>query len=279
MHYLKRIYKRYDNEGIEALVYYFLKKFGINVKYNSFLDRKKKIISKKIFEICKGKVAFGIYKGTKLFEQQNYPESDYSSKLLGVYEEQIQTYIIRLQKKYNLKYIINFGSAEGFHIISLIKKKIFLKGLAFEIDSRKKSELKKNILLNNLIKKIKIFDQANFDDVNIEFNNKVLKKTLYLVDVEGAEFLLFNKFNLNSFQNSVLIIEDHNFAIKNKSLVRIFYKFLNKNFSTKIVNNSERNPFNIKKIKEFNDDEKWLMMSENRPKNMQWIVCEPKTKC
>tara|TARA_B110000503_G_scaffold48757_2_gene79204 strand:+ start:3254 stop:4087 length:834 start_codon:yes stop_codon:yes gene_type:complete len=276
MHYLKRIYKRYDNEGIEALVYYYLKKFGIKVKYNSFLDKKKKIISKKIFEICKGKVTFGLYKGTKLFEDENNIESDYSSKLLGVYEEQIQIHIIRLQKKYNLKYIINFGSAEGFHIISLIKKKIFLKGLAFEIDSYKKLELKKNILLNNLIKKIKILGKANFDDVNKEFNKNVLKKTLYLVDIEGAEFLLFNKFNYNFFQNSVLIIEDHNFAIKNKSLIKVFYKFLNKNFSTKIVNNAERNPFKIKKIKEFNDDEKWLMMSENRPKNMQWIVCEPK---
>jgi len=276
MHYLKRIYKRYDNEGIEALVYYYLKKFGIKVKYNSFLDKKKKVIARKIFEICKGKITFGLYKGTKLFVDENYIETDYSSKLLGAYEEQIQIHIIRLQKKYNLKYIINFGSAEGFHIISLIKKNIFLKGLAFEIDSRKKSELKKNILLNNLIKKIKIFDKANFNDVNKEFNKKILKKTLYLVDIEGAEFLLFNKFNYNSFKNSVLVIEDHNFAIKNKSLVRIFYKFLNKNFSTKIVKNSERNPFNIKKIREFNDDEKWLMMSENRPKSMQWIVCEPK---
>ena len=276
MNYLKRIHKRYNNEGIETIIYYYLKKLGIKTKYTSFFDKKKKILAEKIFKISKGKIISGLYKGTKFFQNKKTIESDFSSKLLGIYEEQIQRYLIRLQKQYNLKYIVNFGSAEGFHIISLINKKYFKRGLAFEIDPYKNYELKKNILMNNLVEKIKIFNAANFNNVNEEFNENILKKTLYLVDIEGAEFLLLNKNNHIFFKNSVLIIEDHAFAIKNSSLVKIFYKFLNKNFSTKIINNSGRNPFEIEKIKEFNDDEKWLMMSENRPRNMQWIICEPK---
>jgi hypothetical protein len=122
----------------------------------------------------------------------------------------------------------------------------------------------------------KIFKTANFNNINEEFNENILKKTLYLVDIEGAEFLLFNKINHFSFKNSVLVIEDHGFLIKKRSLVKIFYKFLNKNFSTKIIYNAGRNPFEIEKIKEFNDDEKWLMMSENRTRTMKWIICEPK---
>jgi len=276
MNYLKRIHKRYNNEGIEKIIYYLLKKLGIKTKYHSFFDKKKKILAEKIFKISKGKIISGLYKGTKFFQNKKTIESDYSSKLLGIYEEQIQKYLIRLQKQYNLKYIVNFGSAEGFHIISLINKKYFKRGLAFEIDPYKNHKLKKNIIMNNLVEKIKIFNGANFTNVNEEFNENILKKTLYLVDIEGAEFLLLNKNNYIFFKNSVLIIEDHAFAIKNRSLVKIFYKFINKNFSTKIINNSGRNPFEIEKIKEFNDDEKWLMMSENRPRNMEWIICEPK---
>lgn len=68
--------------------------------------------------------------------------------------------------------------------------------------------------MNNLVEKIKIFNSANFDNVNEEFNENILKKTLYLVDIEGAEFLLFNKNHHIFFKNSVLIIEDHAFAIK-----------------------------------------------------------------
>ena len=144
------------------------------------------------------------------------------------------------------------------------------------MDPCKRYELKKNILLNNLSEKIKIFKTANFDNINEEFNENILKKTLYLVDIEGAEFLLFNKMNHFFFKNSVLVIEDHSFSLKKGSLVKIFYKFLNKNFSTKIIYNAGRNPFEIEKIKEFNDDEKWLMMSENRTRTMKWIICEPK---
>lgn len=55
MNYLKRIYKRYDNEGIESIIYYYLKKLGIKVKYHSFFDKKKKFLLKKYLKLVKEK--------------------------------------------------------------------------------------------------------------------------------------------------------------------------------------------------------------------------------
>ena len=43
-----------------------------------------------------------------------------------------------------------------------------------------------------------------------------------------------------------------------------------------MLENSSRNPFFIYKFKELNDDERWLMMSEGRACQQNWIICTPK---
>ena len=49
--------------------------------------------------------------------------TDFGPKYLGTYERQIQKKIIYLKKKFNLNFFVDCGAAEGFHIISLLKKK------------------------------------------------------------------------------------------------------------------------------------------------------------
>ena len=44
--------------------------------------------------------------------------------------------------------------------------------------------------------KVKIFGEANFKEVKKNLNIPELKKTLFLVDIEGDEFNLFNKITL-----------------------------------------------------------------------------------
>ena len=63
-------------------------------------------------------------------------------KYLGSYEYQVQKKIIDLNKK-KFDYFIDLGSAEGYHIISLLKKKFFNQGLAFEISKKQRNFKKK----------------------------------------------------------------------------------------------------------------------------------------
>ena len=56
----------------------------------------------------------------------------------------------------------------------------------------------------------------------------------------------------------------------------MFKKNINKRFNVKVINDISKNPFIFKILKNFNDDEKYLMMSEGRLKTMQWIILYPK---
>ena len=265
------------NQGFDILIYKVLKNLGIKLKYHSILERTKYFLEKKIIKLTKKKVISGIYKNLNLNCKSNWGGFDFSSKLLGTYEEQVQQKIRDIAFKNKLKNIVQFGSADGYHILGLLKNNIFQNGYAFEKDQKSYKFSLDNKKRNRIGNRLKIFnEEANLDNVKKKyFDDKNLKKTLFLIDIEGAEYCLFKKSNIEKYKKSFFIIEDHDF-IPYKRKRKQFLNLVNKIFNISFLNNSTRDPFKYNIIKKFSDDEKWLMMSESRPESMRWIVMEPK---
>tara|TARA_Y100001970_G_C14232297_1_gene859438 strand:+ start:924 stop:1703 length:780 start_codon:yes stop_codon:yes gene_type:complete len=253
---------------------YFKNLFRKNYNLDELLLERKKKLSDNIYRIFKGKVAFGKYKDTKISKKEHW-SYDMASKILGLYESQVQEKITDIQSKKKLKILVNFGAGEGYHLTGLLKKKIFEKGYAFESNEYTKRILDHNIKINKLKKKTFTFAKSNFEILSKLIKPSLKKKVLFLIDIEGEEFDLIIKKNLKHFQNSHLIIENHNF-LKNKKKVNNYLSFLKKNFKINIIENSSRNPFIFKKLKIMKDDDRWLLMSEGRPCQMSWILCTPK---
>ena len=273
---IKSIIPTYQKHGLDGVLYALLKNLKINTKFVSIIDKKKYHIEKKIIKLTNGNVINGFYKSSKLTCKTHWGGFDNSSKLIGLYEEQVQFKAVDLQVKYGLEYIVNFGSGDGYHVIGLLKNKYYKEGLAFEINKLGQENIKENLLLNDLSDKVKIFDKADFNIVNKNLTRIQLKKTLFIVDIEGAEFELFNKANLEVFKESTLIIENHDFLAEPKK-VGMFFDFMNKHFNLEILKNGSRDPFKVSEIDNFDEDEKWLMMSEGRKKNMNWLIFTPKS--
>ena len=200
---------------------------------------------------------------------------DVSSKLLGFYEQQVQEKIISLKKDFSLENFINFGCGDGYHLIGLLKNDYFKLGMAFERDQFGIDQIKENAVLNSVEDKIMIFRSANFEDISKNLDANQLKKSLFLVDIEGAEFNLFNESSLDCFRNSILLIENHDFFAK-KTEVENFFEFMKKHFNLEVLMNGSRNPYRIPQIVKFDDDEKWLMVSEGRKQTMNWLIFTPK---
>ena len=248
----------------------------LNLLFRIFKRYKKKEIIKKLSNTSKGKVINGLYKSMILDTSSKF-SGDLPSKILGIYEEQVQKKILEINKNKKIKYLINFGAADGYHVIGLIKKKIFKKAVAFEIDDKIRARLKINIKKNKLSSKIKVLKAASFFEVSKNINSNNIKNCFYLVDIEGDEFQLFNKENLKYYNKSYLLIENHeNLNLSNKKNVKQFFKVLKNNFHILSVKQNGKNPFVIKSIENFDEDLKWLAMSECRPTNQDWLLCKPK---
>ena len=272
---LKKYVSIFNVNGLDGIYYYFKNKNFRNYGIWNFIDNKKYKLGKKLAEYSKEKILFGPYSGTKFIFKSGWSNTDFGPKYLGTYERQIQKKIIYLKKKFNLNFFIDCGAAEGFHIISLLKKKIFKTAVAFEINEKSRDLLIKNAINNNVKKKISVYSEANFASLK-KLKIKNFKKTLFLLDIEGAEFNLFDKNFCRYFSKSFFIIEDHNFLILNRKKTNSFYKTIKKFFKVEFVEDNFENPLNYKILDNLSEDEKYLILSEGRPLRMQWIILLPK---
>ena len=264
--------------GWQGIINKFLRKLRLIEKHDYFLGEKLDKLENEIMKISNNLVLNGHYKDTYLSCKTNWKSRDNCSKLLGIYESQVQDKIIQEQKKNNLINIVNFGAADGYHILGLIKKGYFENGYAFEIDKITKNYLEENINKNNLDGKIKTFFEANFDIIFKNISDNDLKKTLFLIDIEGQEFELLNENILKRLMHSYLLIENHDFIQPNKNLTNIFQQNIKRFFNIEIIEYSSKNPFQINLLKNFSEIDKWLMMNEGRPQTMHWIYLTPKHK-
>ena len=272
---LKKYVSIFNVNGLDGIYYYFKNKNFSDYGIWNFIDNKKYKLGKKLAEYSKEKILFGPYSGTKFIFGSGWSNTDFGSKYLGTYERQIQKKIIYLKKKFNLNFFVDCGAAEGFHIISLLKKKIFKTAVAFEINKKSRDLLIQNAINNNVKKKISVYSEANFASLK-KLKIKNFKKTLFLLDIEGAEFNLFDKNFCRYFSKSFFIIEDHNFIILNKKKTNSFYKTIKKFFKVEFVDDNFENPLNYKILDNLTEDEKYLILSEGRPLRMQWIILLPK---
>ena len=269
----KKIYKK---NGLDGVWLYFTNKNFKKTGFNNFIDIKKNILGVQMQRLSKNKILYGPYSGTRIINSYGWSNIDFASKYLGTYESHIQEKIISLSKNFKLNNFIDLGAAEGYHVISLLKKKYFSKGTAFEISLKSRNLLKKNAIINGVSKKLSIFSDATFESLKKNLGKQDLKKILFLVDIEGHEFELFDKKFCSYFSKCYFIVEDHNFNVLKNKISSNFYKNIKKNFRVEFIRDQSKRPFEIPILDKFSDDEKYLMMSEGRPQTMQWMVLKPK---
>ena len=132
-----------------------------------------------------------------------------------------------------------------------------------------------NSKLNNLQDKLLIKKDANKNFLkDLDSSFKEISDIFLLVDIEGEEFSIFNDENLQAMKNCNLIIEFHKLHDNKKN--QEFMDKIKKYFNVEILTTSGRDFSKISLLRNLNDDDRWLIASENRPYRMSWLACSPK---
>ena len=273
MKIITKYFESFERYGLLNTISHILFKLNIKIRLHDRIWKKRIYLSKKINEICDGQIIDGIYKGTKLTYSSDYFIAK-PAQLLGCYEKEVQEEIYNLTKKNNLEYFINLGAGEGYHAIGSKVANLFKYFFCYELDKSNQKTIKKNFQLNGINENIQIFSKADIDFLKYLENKINFSKSLFLFDIEGDEFKILDKRNIEIIKNSYLIIELHHFY-SSKIEVDEFYELLHKFYNIRTCKTGNRIFSKFKKLDKFNDDEKWLMMSESRPATMDWIICEP----
>ena len=270
-----------SRDGIIGFLNVLIGKLGFKFRFHTALDKRKIWLVDYLFLASSGKVISGLFKGMKLLKKSNWDKkiykfnTDLASKIIGCYEKEVQDKIDEFQRKNKKKYFVNFGAGEGYFALGALYSGLFEKSLAFEISDSSRNIMMENSKLNNLEKNLLIKKSANKNFLkDLDETFKEISDIFLLVDIEGDEFNIFNDENLQSIKNCNLIIEFH--ELNDLSKNQEFISKIKKYFDVEILKTSNRNFSNISVLRNLNDDDRWLIASENRPYPMSWLACSPK---
>jgi ribosomal protein L11 methylase PrmA len=207
----------------------------------------------------------------KLSMHATWGDGDIAAKLLGIYEQELHDDLFLFaQNQYDE--IIDVGSAEGYYAVG---SALLFKGThvrAYDTDPLSQKVLRENSELNNVSEFVEPCGICEHSTL-IERTND--RRTLVILDCEGGEMTLLEKDSvINALKNSDLIVECHDFIHHNATGVLI--QRLYDTHRIKIVYSGGRDPSSFPFLSHMPDSQRWLLINENRPTLMNWLVCSSK---
>lgn len=233
-------------------------------------------LGKQIHSLFNGKIQDNIFKGCVLPKFSEWTGTqDLGSKLIGTYEQDILNFLQKTKGSY--KFLIDIGAADGYYVVGSLFAKIVDRSYGFEINEKSRNIMIENAKINNVINSAYIDSEANLEKIASILKNEKHNSGIFIIDIEGEEFNLLTNDFLEICKNSTLIVEIHRWADINNRYEDII-KYCNNFFDIGYFYNRTKTIPDLPTINKTNDNIKWLLCSEGRFEQMEWLLLTPKTK-
>lgn len=271
---LKKVFRNLKRDGIRYSIVRILMAVLYLTEKNTIHDSKAKLL-KTLLLRHHSKVGHGPFKGMGLNQDMWWGKFDLISKILGTYEEHVVKKICDFTKIVDGPFV-DIGAADGYFAVGVAFGGLCDGVVAYEISPSGRKKLTANIKQNNCEDRISVQEEASYKSLKILL--KKYKCAVILIDIEGAEYELLNSDMLELLKDCYVICELHPFFVehgikKEEFLMNDAKVFFN-------VSAIQREYYSHKdfiELDEFSDDERLLAFSEERPRNMKWLILEPKT--
>jgi len=231
------------------------------------------LLSQKLFKEFDGYVRYGPLKNYKLPKKAIWSQRDAGAKLLGLYEKDLMPFILNAAK--TKSHLIDLGAADGYYAVGLLQAALFKGAIAFEISSKSRTVLSQSAIENNVSEILQIQGVASLEALS-KIPEKTISDSLILIDIEGGEFEILDDSFFSLTREAVIIVEIHEWMVSEgtKRLENILSIARNTHSST-IINTGTRDLSTMRELKNYSDNDRWLIASEGRARAMQWICFEP----
>jgi hypothetical protein len=249
-----------------------INKFSENL-FHRITAARRRILSKRISSSMNNEVQYGYFKNLKL-SNLRWGSHDKAAMLLGAYEYEV---LVEVKKaSINAEVFVDIGAADGYFGVGAVFSGLYRKSICFEISSDGRESIAINALENNVLDKVEILGEATTNSLLDILVNINPKRLFLLCDIEGGEFDLFTPKILEALSGATMLIEMHDFSDEQRKSVQKLRENALQYFQIQEVMQESRNP-NVSVIaRGLHDDDKWLLMSEGRPRAMTWLLLTPK---
>ncbi len=271
----KMLQRKMHQEGVGALIYsipgYLMAKVSPFSLRPNILRRR---VGLSLGHSMEFKVAYGPFKGLEINPNFVWGKYDLASMLLGLYETEVISRLLTASQTRSS--FIEIGSADGFYAAGVLKFFPFEKAIFFETTKSGRDSTLNTLRINQIDKPFHVLEEADVDFVrtikNLGFD---LSHSFILCDIEGGEFSLFTKENLDLLKDCIILIELHEFRTNQNEFIAFLESF-EKNFTVELFRTGSRNLDAIKELNDMSDDVRWSLCSEGRRSAMQWLLAKPK---
>lgn len=244
--------------------------------YPAIMELVRKNICDYVIAQSGGIIQSGPFKDIKFITVSKWGGNDIAAKLIGSYENHIQSFIesIALNISTPLTFL-DIGAAEGYFAIPLAKK-FGAHVIAFEEDQSSRDLLRENAKLNGVESHIKIFGSATTENL-LETLDRC-EPQIALCDIEGGEFEVFTKDVFSSSRHTSWIIEIHDFMRQEpeKDLHNLIAAAIDTHNVTALEPADLSEVLKLPMVSALPDNYRLLALSEGRPRLMEWLLFTPK---
>jgi hypothetical protein len=219
-------------------------------------------------------VAYGPLKGMSFNRNVWWGTYDGITKMLGVYELHVLERLIELSKKGHSTFI-DIGAADGYFAVGMVYSKAFDQTYCFEISRHGQEHIRSNAKTNSCADQVIIKGEAEYDSLKEILDKE--NNAVVLIDIEGAESDFLSKNVLSLLQQCHVICELHPWLHSNGYDRREKLISDTKDiFNVSVIQRDTYNPNQFSDLSDLKDEERLIAFGEERGRNMEWLVLEPK---
>ncbi len=231
------------------------------------------IIAQRLADELDNEIQHGIFRGMKL-SSLRWGGHDKAPMMLGLYESEVSREIEKAA--IHTTTFIDIGAADGYFAVGAVFSGLYRDSVCFEISSEGRNSIMLNAEINGVTDKVSVLAEAN-EETLLKLAERMNTKDLFILcDIEGGEFDLFTLRVLQALKKSTILIEIHDFSEIDRERYLLLKMAANSLFNLSELTQESRNPNILMSTRLLHDDDKWLMMSEGRPKAMTWLRLSPK---
>ncbi len=229
------------------------------------------VLARWLYEHYKGVVAGGPFGGLQLVDDVTWGTGDTSSKIVGLYEAELHPVLGELAAA-PPPAVINVGCAEGYYAIGLARLFPAARVFAFDIDVKAQVICRKTAALNGVAERVSVLGACT--PAMLAQLLREHPAALLVIDCEGYETTLIDGEVLGLLGRASLIVECHDFI--DPTITATLVQRLGAAHEVRVISEGARDPNQIEPLRGLSSLDRWLVVLENRPVTMSWIVARPR---
>lgn len=280
---LKKLFNSLKKAGLVS-TFYAIRRHLRTELFNYFYSRDFDYFSRRRVELGRlledqvghSNVLYGGFSGLALPDNSTWGSSDRVSMMLGMYEKEVVDYLSALSPFRSL--LVNVGAGDGYYCVGAVVAQKFSSAIAFEQSEKSQEAIRESARVNRVNSRIKILGKASEDFLSelLSIHRINLSETVFLFDVEGAEISLLSESNLDRMHASTIIVEMHPVQVSENAMQELEER-AHRTHNVREITTCGRNPGDFIELKNWLDDDRWLICSEGRYRRGRWLVLESKS--